>query len=327
MIELIAACLFAFQPLAVTGNEDGVWFVGDLDPAIVEFDSKKRNFEFAICKRVQPDSYLIQRFLVHRPVNLAVLNNSLWLVHNDYLSSGFSVYRASSPNTDPTDTRLSMFMTLALNGDVEATDLIVYNDKLLVVCGGECLSLFSCVGMEFQELLPLCEQPNAKVANVNGSLVAAVPNKMGVTLWHLTEDEWVEGDSVALQGTFEKILSKDGWILLVSRQDQQGHVLGIQHAAPIEIATFAIPKGRWSTVPSPEGLTVIGVERNGTLTALDLGWPSGATSGSVVMHRTGDSRPSIFMRYPFMLPALLFGAFLILRIRRAHSNKAKKEGS
>ena len=327
MIELIAACIFAFQPLAATGDDDGVWFIGDLDPAVVEFDSKKRNFEYAICTRLQRDSYLIQRFLIHRPVNLAVLNNSLWLVHNDYLSSGFSVYRASSPNTNPTDTRLSMFMTLALNGDVEATDLIVYNDNLLVVCAGECLFLFSCVGTVFQELLPLCEQPNAKVANVNGSLVAAVPNKKGVTLWHLADEEWVEGDTVALQGTFEKILSKDGWILLVSSQNQQGHILGIQHAAPVEIASFAIPKGRWSIVPSPEGMTVLGVERNGTLTALDLGWPSGSTAGPVIMHRSGGTHPSIFIRYPFMLPALLFGIFLILRIRRVRSNKANKEGS
>ena len=324
MIELIAACLIAFQPLAATGNEEGVWFIGDLDPAVVEFDSKKRNFEYAICKRVQRDSYFIQRFLIHRPVNLAVHQNTLWLVSNDLRSpAGFSLYRASSPNADPTDTRLSMLMSLT----AVATDLIVYKDNPLVICGGECLFLFACVGTALHELPPLCEQPNAKVVNVNGSLVAAVPNKDGVTLWHLTEGDWVEGDTIALQGTFEKILTKDGWILLVSTQEKQGHILGIQHAAPVEIASFAIPKGRWSTVPSPEGITVLGVERNGTLTALDLGWPSGATTGSVVMHRSGGTRPSIFIQYPFMLPALLFGAFLFLRIRRVRSNKTKKEGS
>ena len=323
MIGVVIACLISAQTLAATGNEDDVWYIGDLDPSIVQFDSRKSNLDFAICKRTSKDTYIIQKLLQRRPLCLTRHKGQLWFVSND--TRGFSVYDLFIPKkSEPTQGRTSMKWTVNINA--VATDMVVYDDNLVVCCGEECLVLLAFIGNSFIELPVLCEQPNARVVNVDGHLVAAVPSDLGVTLWTLTDAEWVIGNTIALQGSFTQIITKDGMILLVSQEEQQGHILGIQLEIPIEIAAFDIPKGRWSVVPSPQGLSVIGVERNGTTTVIDIGWPSGKTSEAIELYQDTRHLPSVFTRYPILLAALLVSVFLFLRLRRSIAKRAKKEG-
>ena len=319
MIGVVIACLISAQPLVATGNDRGVWFIGDRDPTIVEFDEKNRSLDFVICKRASRDTFIVQKLLKRRPGSIAFHNGQLWFVSNNSL--GFNVYGLHIPTeSDPTQGRTSMKWTVAI--DAVPTDLVVYDGNLVVCCGDERLILLTLIGNSFKELPQLCNQSGARVVNAGGALIAAVPHESGVTLWTLTDAEWVAGETIELQGTFSGISEKDGVILLISELNQQGYILGIQRGIPIEIATFDIPKGRWSVVPTPEGICVIGVERNGTSTVLDIGWPSGTVNDSIVFTEDTSHSTSMFDRFPYLLPLLLISSlFLVIVSRRLHSNQ------
>ena len=322
MIAVVFACLISVQPLVATGNEKGVWFIGDRDPTVMEFDEKNRSLDFAICKRTSKETYIIQKLLKSRPACLAFHEGQLWFVSND--SRGCSVYSLFIQNkSEPTRGRTSMKWTLEI--DAVPSDLVVYDGNLVVCCGDDSLILLSITGNSFKELPSLCNQPNARVVNAHGTLLAAVPCESGVTLWNLSEVGWIAGETVELQGTFTEIIEKDGIVLLVSKREQQGHILGIQRGNYVVIATFEIPKGRWSVVPSPEGVSVIGVERNGRSTVLDIGWPSGRNYESIVFTQDTSFESSIFGRFPFLLPSLLISFLLLLMVtRRANSKTSIK---
>ena len=320
MIGVVIACLISAQPLVATGNDKGVWFIGDRDPTVVEFDEKKRSLDFAICKRASRDTFIVQKLLKRRPACITFHKGQFWFVSNNSL--GFSVYDLNIPTeSEPTQGRTSMKWTVAI--DAVPTDLVVYDDNLVVCCGDECLVLLALIGNSYKELPQLCDQPNARVVNVGGELLAAVPHENGVTLWTLTDGEWIAGETIELQGTFSGITEKDGIVLLTSELKQQGHILGIQRGNPVEIATFDIPKGRWSVVPTPEGICVIGVERNGTSTVLDIGWPSGTVNDSIVFTEDTSHSTSMFDRFPYLLPLLLISSlFLVIVSRRSHSKQS-----
>lgn len=324
MIGILAICLFVSQPLAATGNDQGVWFIGDLDPTAIHYDQQTRGLDYAICSRNSDDTYIILQRLAHRPSLVAKHRNKIWFVDNE--ENGFNLYSLLLP-LSPNQKSRKIVLEWTIEAELEATDLLVYQNSITVCCGDVCLALLS-FGTNINEIEALCDQPNARVANIGGELLAAVPSENGATIWSLlATEEWIIRDKVEYEGDLVSIFAKDDWPVLVVEHEGRGHVIGIYLGKTIEIASFDIPKGRWSVVRSPYGCTVMGVERNGTTTVLDIGWPSGELDKTSKLRLDNSKIPSIFTRYPFLLPAMLVFFFVFLRMRRSNSKKTKNEGS
>lgn len=317
MIGILAACIFVATPhLAATGNEAGVWFIGDSDPTVVDFDPKTNGLNYSLCRRDSIDTYKLLRRFNHRPDHIVLHQDSIWCV--DYKSS-ISLYSITESGVGqrPISTKVSLQSILDLQKP--PTDVLSTAGDIIVCCGGRSLLLNSFDGSAWQEL-PTLEESNARVTVHMGNLMAAVPNEFGVTLWTLSDGVWKAGETIELVGTFDSILSKDDWPILVSIKDEISYIVGVQHGERVEIASCAVPKGRWTIVPSPFGLCMLGVQRNGTTTVLDIGWPSGENSDIKIMVQSEYSEISFFETYPFLLFMVACAFFLFLKFRKAPPN-------
>ncbi|HIB00577.1 MAG TPA: hypothetical protein EYO31_01475 [Phycisphaerales bacterium] len=319
MISFVAICLLAWQPLASTGNDQGMWFIGDQDPTVLNFDAKTKGLDYSICARVSTEGYVILQRLSRRPIDMMVIEETLWFL--DY-SSSVALY-AIRKSGDEHRSIAQATMQGILEIDVIPTELLSLRDLVVVGCSTESLQVHTFDGHDWKQL-PTLEEPNARLANHNGTLVAAAPNEQGVHLWSLSDEQWQEGPLVELQGTLYDIMTKQNWLLFVSTKGDKAYILGLQGTNPIEIASFDIPKGSWSLVPSPEGITVIGVERNGTTSVLDLSWPSGITNGWVSLQQDTTNDLSIFERFPYLMPATVVLLFFLLMSRRTKAKLNSK---
>jgi hypothetical protein len=319
MLGFTAACLFMLQPLAATGGNDGIWFVGDLDPSVINFDVTTKGFDYALCMRGTKNEYVNLKRLSHRPIAIERFKDTVWFV--DYTSS-VALY-AVEKQSDGTN-------ELALQGIMESdsapTDLIASNDKLYICFGNTSLQLFTFVNGVFEQL-PSLNVKNARVADSGGFLMAAAPAENGASVWKFVGDQWVGGDIVRLQGDFVALETKEDWPLFISIENQQCNIVGLQQSKGIQISSFEIPRGRWSLLPAPTGLCVMGVERNGTVTAVDIGWPSGRLSDPIKLQIGSGAVPSIFSRFEVLFTIVLISIFLGLNFWVQKSKKTKKEGS
>jgi hypothetical protein len=317
MIGLVAACLFVATPqLAATGNDSGLWFIGDTDPTVVNFDPKTKGLDYALCSRSSTDSYQLLQRLNHRPEHIVLFQNSIFCVDYNLNISLYSIPQSVSAHRDVT---AKMSLQSILHLQKSPTDVLSSEHSIIVCCGGSSLLLNAFDGTNWKEL-PTLKKPNARVTILSGTTIAAVPSEDGVTLWTLSDGTWVVGETVSLLGTFETILAKDDWPILVSIKNGLAHIVGIQQGKRIEIATCEVPKGRWSLVPSPLGLSMLGVERNGTTTVLDISWPSGNNIDLTVMHQAEIERASFFESYSFLLLMVVFSIFILLKIRKRSPN-------
>jgi hypothetical protein len=82
----------------------------------------------------------------------------------------------------------------------------------------------------------------------------------------------------------------------------------------VEIASFETPKGRWGVSSSEAGITVIGVQRKGTITLLDIGWPSGSVSAPIILQERKKEGSTMVTTLLFV-SMVAVSLFLILRIR------------
>ena len=321
MIGIIATCLLALNPLASTGNENGMWFVGDQDPTVLNFDSKTRGLDYSICARVSKDSYTILQKLGHRPVDMTVFDSAIWFVDYSSNIALYSIQKTSRPSSAVVKASLQSI----LETETAPTDLISLDDSIAVACGGQTLQVHTFDGYTWKEL-PILIVPNARIANHNGTLVAVAPHELGIMLWTYSNNQWVAGTVLNVRGTLYEVLTKNEWLLFVSTESEQSHIVGLQGTTPIEIASFDIPKGGWSVVSSPEGISVVGVQRNGTISVLDIGWPSGKYHEEVVLHQDMSNGLSFIDRFPFLFPALFVLFLFLLMSRRARAKRLKKEG-
>ena len=117
---------------------------------------------------------------------------------------------------------------------------------------------------------------------------------------------------------------KDGWILFVAQFEENCNIVGIQHAQSIPIASFVIPKGRWAVLPSPEGLSVLGVQRNGTTNAVDIGWPSGRQSLPFALEEDEGTGGFFMDQFPLFVPLVLFLMIVLLLSRKGKAKVTKK---
>ena len=326
IISVLAMVVSVLQPLAVTGNDRGMWFVGDLDPTVINYDQNKKGLDYAICSRNSEDTFTILKRLAHRPELAVTHGNNLWFVDN--IDNGFNLYSFFVPQHAEQKGRKARRVLLkwTIEGDFTPTDVVVYQDSVTVCCSDTCLAILS-FATAVTEIEPLCNQPNARVANLNGELLAVVPDVNGAVIWSLKEKEWSVRNEIGFDGELVSIFVKDDWPVLVTKTGQTGHLLGVRHGKSVKMASFEIPAGRWSVVPSQYGCTVLGVERNGTTSALDIGWPSGDVGSSMSLDLDTSNMPSFFTKFPFLVPSMLFGIFLILRARRMRVKKRNKKGS
>jgi len=320
MICIALLCLCVAKPLAATGSENEVWFIGDQDPSVVQYDPKMIGLDYFLCRRASKDGYVVEHHLNHRPVELVFHKDDIWFVDD---ASGAMVYSMQRNETSRSDTSSKISLQGFIETQTPPTGILSLKDSVVVCCSGQSLQLFTFDGSVWEELPPL-EIENARVTTQNGELLVAAPHEQGAKLWTLDANMWVAGAVVELQGAFVDILVKDSWPLLVSAKWQLGHIVGLQQSVPLEIASFDIPKGRWSVVSSPQGLSVLGVERNGRVSVVDLGWPSGSTQGSLELKQEAKETISFLEQYSFLLAAILFSLFIFLRSRRANPKKSEK---
>ena len=90
---------------------------------------------------------------------------------------------------------------------------------------------------------------------------------------------------------------------------------GLQQEGFVEIASLDIPKGRWGVSSSPFGLSVVGVERKGITTVIDIGWPSGAISEPIIFEERPMQDDSLLVTVLFV-STLAVSIILISKIRR-----------
>lgn len=297
-----------------------MWFVGDQDPTVINFDARTKGLDYSICSRVSQDSYVILQRLGHRPIDLTVYEDALWFV--DY-ASNITLYSIQNLSRNKPNTIAKTSLQGVLSHESTPTDLVSLPAGLVVGCGGNTLQVYTFYGYDWKQL-PVLDVPNARITNHNGTLIATTPHEQGALLWSYSDDDWTGGVLVELKGTFYDVLTKEDWLLLVSTENEQSHVIGLQGTNPIEIASFDIPKGSWSVVPSPEGLSVVGVQRNGTTSVLDIGWASGNTYDWIELHQDTTTGLSFIDRFPFLIPATLVLILFILMKRRSKTKIAKK---
>ncbi len=320
MICVALLCLCVAKPLASTGNENEVWFIGDQDPSVIQYDSRTRGLDYSLCRRVSKGGFIVEHRLSHRPVELVLHKDAIWFVDD---ASGATVYSMQRNGLSRSGTSSKISLQGFIETKTPPTGIVSLQDSVVVCCSGQSLQLFTFDGSAWEEL-PSLETEGAHVTTLNGELLVATPHEQGAKLWTLDANTWVGGAVVELQGTFVDLLVKGSWPLLVSEQGQRGHIVGLQKVAPLEIASFDVPKGRWSVVSSPQGLSVLAVERNGRTLVADLGWPSGRSQAPIELKQKAKETLSFIEQYSFLIAAILFSLFIFLRSRRVNPKQSEK---
>ncbi|MBC8310460.1 MAG: hypothetical protein ISR75_01370 [Phycisphaerales bacterium] len=319
----ILLCLCSAQPLASIGNGNEVWFVGDQDPTVLNFDSSTKGFDYSICRRISNDAFTPVQRLSRRPVDMVLHEGNIWFVDD---VSGTSLYTLQLTRENRQAHSRNISLQSVLEVEETPTGVVSLGSSIVVCYGGDTLQLHSFNGSVWEEL-PSLNLASASVASLEGELLAVAPHQLGAELWSLIEGKWQGGEVVEMQGTFREVLIKDRWPLLIFTEGQRGQIIGLQESAPIEIGSFDVPKGRWSVVASPLGLSILGVERNGTTSVVDIGWPSGREVGRIELKQEFLYGLSFLEKYPFLIAALLLSLFILLRTRKATLKKQKNEGS
>jgi hypothetical protein len=308
MIEHLLVCVLSSSPLALTGNENGLWFVGDIEPS-ASFSSRPHDIDYELCERYSSTQYVVIHPFTRRPLALATNKKTLWFIDE---GSGIGLYKIqlSGSVRSSTSRRASLqapTMEAFFEEQENPTDFLIYQEQpLLAFCDSDkgVLELFQYQEREWNTLQAL-QGTHIQVAVLQDQLIAAVPKGSGVEMWYLREDGWFGGDKLELEGTLVDLICQSDWPILVSTANEKAVLSGIQQGGLLEIASFNIPKGRWGVSPSPEGITVVGVERKGTTTVLDIGWPSGSLSGPIVLEER-------FREDDTLLTSILFASMLVV---------------
>lgn len=316
MITTLIACLLAVQPLVVTGNDTGLWFIGDREPGFPRA-------QHALCTRVTAEKYEVMQSLLHRPVVMGVDAKAVWFVD---AGEGISLYSMRLPQSKESETpRPDAQQGITLHGyletELQPTDLVVLAGEPVVAFGGSTLILFTFTGNVWESLPTLNEQ-DASIAILQDQLIAAVPHDDGITMWYLHGEQWERGDVIALEGQLLDLITLDDWPILVLDHGETVHVVGLQRGDPIAITSLKKPKGRWGVARSSTGLSVVGVERIGTTTVIDIGWPSGDLSDPIVLDERKESLNPLFSILTFVAPLVML-MLMFSMIRRIRQKQSK----
>ena len=319
MIDHVLACALCCSPLAITGNETGLWFVGDIDPSAA-FSTRHQDIDYELCERFSASQYVVIHPLTRRPLAIAQDKKTLWFIDE---ASGTGLYKVqlSGLTRSSTSRRASLqapTMEAVFEERENPTDFLLYQEKPLLAFGNSgngVLELFQYQDRKWN-ILHTLEGNHAQVALLHDKLIAAVPNDSGVEMWYLHDDGWLGRDKLEHSGKLVDLICHSDWPILVTTVGENALLSGIQQGVLVEIASFKIPKGRWGVSSSPEGITVVGVERKGTTTVLDIGWPSGSLSESIVLEERFQEDDTLLTTFLFV-SMLVVSMILIIKIRRS----------
>ena len=315
VLSCVMACVFSLQPLASTGAEDGIWFVGDRNPAQIQFDAKAKGLEYSICARTSTTTYASLQSFLRRPTALTLYNNELWFVDQ---RNAIALYAMRNKPTG----ELYASLQSTYETQLELRGLHQWGDVLALNVGGSSLQVVTYDGHNWEEL-PVLEEKDARTIVYKNNLLAFVPTKKGAHVWQYGNGEWESKGLREFTGTLGSIIQKNDWLLLVTEHEGDEEVFGLQKEQCILSATFSIPKGRWSVVPSPEGLSLVSVERNGTTTVVDMGWPSGRQSPAIELTLEPLHATSFLQQVALFLPMFLFVGFAFLLLRSGNAKSTQ----
>lgn len=320
MIELVLTIVLSNTPLALVGNDSGVWFIGDVDPGVASF-ARAQDLDHELCEQVGNGEYLVIHPFTRRPAGLAVEEQAMWFIDDSYGVGLYTIQLAASQRASTSQHVLMQapVMRSVFETDKHPTDFLLYQSAPLLVFGdGESeTELVHFVHRQW-ESLPSVTDSGACVISFQGELLCAVQEEDGkIMVSSLRDTAWVVRDSeLTIDGELTDFFSKDDWPILVAVKEGRATLHGIQNNSLVELASFAIPKGRWGVTSSPSGLTVAGVERNGTTTFLDIGWPSGSMSDPVVLAERFREDDTLLMTVLFI--SMVCVSIILLSKIRTH---------
>jgi hypothetical protein len=326
MIEQILACALLQSPLAISGNANGLWYVGDINPSSAIFSGVEKDFDYELCERFSKDRYVVLRQFSRRPLALAVGNQNLWFIDNH---EGVGLYKLNLPNLQRGSTSKNAYLQTskmeALFETTETpTDFLIFRDKPLLVFGKPLdgtTELFHYLERQWVNLTPI-KGRNVHVAQMQDKLIAAIPNERGATVWYMQECNWLGGDQIDFQGELIDLFCRDDWPILVTSNVNIATLSGIQKDGLVTLASFEIPKGRWGVSTSPDGISVVGVQRKGETTILDIGWPSGSTSKPIILEERFPEDDTLVSTVLFV-SMVIVSLILLTKIGRSSQKPAK----
>jgi hypothetical protein len=324
MIELILSCILCASPLAITANDSGLWFMGDVAPDKSAFSSRAKDLDFDLCQRYSSNEYVAVAPFTRRPSYLAVEADTLWFVD---ASAGVGLYSMKLENVKSTSTSKNLLVRMPILQSIyktieKPTGLVILEEQPVLIFDEPENNATTMVQFKDKDWvsLPSLPESGAKVAIFGSQLHAAVPTEGGTSLWYLQNGLWLSGDIVKFKGNLIDLLYRDNWPILVTSDAKDVTLTGIQQGGPVHLATLPLPKGRWGVAPTPEGLTVIGVQRKGIITSIDIGWPSGSVAEPIVLQERFKEDDSLLVSVLFV-SLVLASLLLISKIRKPLQKK------
>ena len=322
MMVLLYAGILAAQPLMTASNDAGVWFVRDNEPGSL-------GPMHELCQQTGTDKYQVVLPLAKRPVALAVHDQTLW-----FIGEGESpvLYRARLAEDQSTGTfypvlrgRAEAVQTLDIQGKI--LDLLFLQDEPILVVENGGLQCFNANSIAVTPLLPAS---GGRISVQGDSLIAVTPDTVlqteGIRVWQVTEDGWQGGDFTEVEGKLHNFIFHENWPLLILTQGGFASVVGLLDGKSVEFATFPVLAGRWAVIPKHDtGLAAIWVERNGTVTTIDIGWLSRTVSKPIVLSRQHDKARGMEITLMILTTVAFF--ILISTILRNGPKKSKKTDS
>ena len=300
MILILLSTLLALNPLAATEDVDGIWFVSDISPGMP-------GPKFEISKCDGDDSFLAILPLQYRPLAIGIQGDLLWFVDH---GEGIGLYHVQieTQQVTPSASLFSYFTT-----ELVPIDLEFNNGNPIVICQDEVLQCIEFDGAK-HSLLPPLNSRRAFVTVLGGGLIAASQEDQIVTMWQLKQNQWVQTSQIPFHGELTDVIAKDDWPVLISLENEQIFIQGVQGGHLERIATLEKPKGRWRVLSSPNGLVLLSSEQNGTSNRQNIGWPSGISQEPIELSR--KEQGIIFDSLLSLLFPLLLCFLLLVMFRR-----------
>jgi hypothetical protein len=307
MIFFVIASVLATQPLMATGNDVGVWFVRDTEPGTI-------GPLHQLCQQIDQESYQVILPLAKRPIALAVHEQTVWFVGE---SEPPILYRARLVKNQSTGDlrtvplgRATAVASLELRGAIR--DLIfIHNEPVLVVKDGG----VQCFDIRGEAVTPILIGEEIHVAIQNGALIGAVSHGNDVTMHMFEDGVWKMGGTFEINGNLEDLIVHDGWPLLITTHHDEIEIVGLQQDEQMKIAVFPKLAGRWSIVEGG-GLRVLGVERSGTTTAFDVGWPSGKKTETIELTEQYGSIEALELTMLIVTTVIFFVVMMLILSRK-----------
>ena len=123
------------------------------------------------------------------------------------------------------------------------------------------------------------------------------------------------GGTFEINGNLEDLIVHDGWPLLITTHHDEIEIVGLQQDEQMKIAVFPKLAGRWSIVEGG-GLRVLGVERSGTTTAFDVGWPSGKKTETIELTEQYGSIEALELTMLIVTTVIFFVVMMLILSRK-----------